>query len=188
MTTPLLHDTPRTDAAPRETLRQRARSALRSALLLLAALACGPAFAEDAKVVSDLKVSRVVKARDGADEQLLPATSVKPGDVLQYTAVYTNQSRQDVRRLVASLPIPVGTEIVEVAALPREVMASVDGKTFASMPLTRKVRRVDGSTADEPVPLGEYRYLRWPEQQLGTAKTFSTGMRVKVVSTAAAIR
>lgn len=172
-----------TDSAPRRA-RHRWLSAWRAAPVLLAAAMALPVCADSAAVASDLKVARVVRGADGA-EQLQPATFVKPGDLLQYTAVYTNQSRQGVRGLVASLPIPVGTEVADAAALPREVTASVDGKAFAGVPLTRKVRRADGRTVDEPVPLAEYRYLRWPEQQLAPTATFSTGVRVRVVATAA---
>ena len=139
------------------------------------------AAAEKATLTSELQVWNVVKKADGA-EALLPAQSVKPGDVLQYTAVYKNADSRAVSRLVASLPIPAGTELVAASALPREVQASLDGKVYAAAPLMRKVRRADGQMVDVPVPLTEYRYLRWPEQQVAAGATYSTSARVRVVS------
>ena len=142
------------------------------------------AAAEKATLTSELQVWNVVKKADGT-ETLQPAQSVKPGDVLQYTAVYKNADSRAVSRLVASLPIPAGTELVAASALPREVQASLDGKVYAATPLMRKLRRADGQMADVPVPLTEYRYLRWPEQQVAAGATFSTSARVRVVSSLA---
>ena len=139
------------------------------------------AAADKATLTSELQVWNVVKKADGA-EALLPAQSVKPGDVLQYTAVYRNADSRAVNRLVASLPIPAGTELVAASTLPRDVLASLDGKVFAAAPLMRKQRRADGQQVDVPVPLTEYRYLRWPEQQVAGGGSFSTSARVRVVS------
>lgn len=152
---------------------------------LMALLAVMPAAAaEKATLTSELQVWNVVRKADGA-EALLPAQSVKPGDVLQYTAVYRNADSRAVSRLVASLPIPAGTELVPASTLPREVLASLDGKVYAAAPLMRKLRRADGLMVDVPVPLTEYRYLRWPEQQIAAGASFSTSARVRVVSSLA---
>ena len=152
---------------------------------LMALSAVAPAAAaEKAALTSELQVWNVVRKADGA-EALLPAQSVKPGDVLQYTAVYRNADSRAVSRLVASLPIPAGTELVPASTLPREVLASLDGKVYAAAPLMRKLRRADGQLVDVPVPLTEYRYLRWPEQQIAAGASFSTSARVRVVSSLA---
>ena len=152
-------------------------------LMALSAIAPAAA-AEKAALTSELQVWNVVKKTDGA-EALLPAQSVKPGDILQYTAVYKNADSRPVSRLVASLPIPTGTELVPASTLPRDVLASLDGKVYAAAPLMRKLRRTDGQLVDVPVPLTEYRYLRWPEQQIAAGGSFSTSARVRVVSSAA---
>ena len=144
------------------------------------------AAAEKATLTSELQVWNVVKKADGA-EALLPAQSVKPGDVLQYTAVYRNADSRAVSHLVASLPIPAGTELVGASAVPREVQASLDGKVYAATPLMRKLRRADGQMVDVPVPLTEYRYLRWPEQQIAAGASFSTSARVRVVSSSVSV-
>ena len=149
-------------------------------MVSLQALAVAAA-ADKPALTSELQVWNVVKKADGG-EALLPAQSVKPGDVLQYTAVYRNADSRAVSRLIASLPIPAGTEFVGASALPREAQASLDGKVYATTPLMRKLRRADGQMADVPVPLIEYRFLRWPEQQVAAGATYSTSARVRVVS------
>ena len=147
----------------------------------LSALLSLTAHADTGKLVSQLKVWTVVKQADGA-ETLQPAETVKPGDVLQYSTVYTNPTPRAVSRLVTNLPIPVGTEWVATGTLPSTVLASLDGKVFAPVPLMRKTRRADGQWVDVPVPLNEYRSLRWPEQQLAAGSSFTTTARVRVIS------
>ncbi len=153
------------------------------ALLLFLTSLASPAFAvaDKATLTSELQVHNVVKGADGA-EVLLPALRVKPGDLLQYTAVYKNADSRAVSQLVATMPIPAGTELVAASALPREVQASLDGKVFAPVPLLRKQRRADGQMVDVAVPLNEYRTLRWPDRQLAAGATFSTSARVRVLS------
>ena len=154
---------------------------LRAWTLFLPALLSLAAHADNGPLTSELKVWNVVKQADGA-EALQPARAVKPGDVLQYSTVYTNPSQRAVSRLVTNLPIPAGTELVATGTVPSTVLASLDGKVFAPAPLMRKTRRADGQLVDVPVPLNEYRSLRWPEQQLAAGGSFTTTARVRVIS------
>ena len=149
-----------------------------SIVLLSAALT---AHADNTRLTSELKVASVVKQADGS-EALASAQSVKPGDLLQYSTVYSNPTPRAVSRLVASLPIPAGTEWVAAGTLPSTVSASLDGAVFAPVPLMRKTRRADGQWVEVAVPLAEYRALRWPEQQLAAGASFTTTARVRVIS------
>lgn len=158
---------------------------LHALTLLLSAVLSLAAHADAGNLTSQLKVWSVVKQSDGA-ETLQPAQTVKPGDLLQYSTVYTNPSQRAVSRLVTNLPIPVGTEWVATGTVPSTVLASLDGKVFAPVPLMRKTRRADGQWVDVPVPLNEYRSLRWPEQQLAAGASFTTTARVRVISAATA--
>ena len=157
----------------------------RASTMFLSAVLSLAAHADNGNLTSELKVWSVVKQADGA-ETLQPAQTVKPGDMLQYVAVYMNSGHRPVTRLLASLPIPAGTELVGASAVPREVQASIDGKVYAAVPLLRKARRADGQLVDVPVPLAEYRHLRWPEQQVAAGASFTTSARVRVVSASAA--
>ncbi len=155
--------------------------------LLMSALLSMSAHADNGALTSELKVWTVVKQADGA-EALQPARAVKPGDLLQYATVYTNPGKQAVTHLVTQLPIPAGTEWVGASAVPSVVLATLDGKVYAPVPLLRKTRRADGQMVEVPVPLAEYRALRWPEQQLAAGATFTTIARVRVVNGAAPIQ
>ena len=132
-------------------------------IVLLSAGLSLAAHADNTKLTSELKVSSVVKQADGS-EALAPAQTVKPGDLLQYSTVYTNPTPRAVSQLVTNLPIPAGTEWVATGTLPSTVSASLDGKVFA------------------PVPLAEVRSLRWPEQQLAAGASFTTTARVRVIA------
>jgi hypothetical protein len=165
-------------------LLRRIDKALRCTVMLMSAWFCLPAWAADADVSIELTAWAVGRGDDGK-ERLSAADRVKPGELLQYRAVYTNHGRQQVRNLVASLPIPVGTELIEAPGLLPATTASIDGKVFAATPLMRKVRAADGRMVDEPVPLAEYRVLRWPQHDLASNTTFSVGARVRVVAATA---
>ena len=95
---------------------------------------------------------------------------------------YRNDGKQAVKRLAATLPVPLCTEFVGASAVPDNVQASVGGQVFEPVPLMRKVKRPDGQVVDAPVPLAEYRALRWPERELAAGTTYVTSVRVRVTS------
>jgi len=105
---------------------------------------------------------KVLKAADGK-ESLVDAATVKPGDVVEYRAVYTNKADVAVKNLAGELPIPEGLEYLPKSATPGAflVQAATRNGVFGAEPL---VRQVAGKT--EPVPYSEYRMLRWNLGQL----------------------
>ena len=141
------------------------------------------AAAQAQPVASELTIARVVVQPDGS-QRLAPASEVGPGDLLQYTSAYRNTGQHTVRRLAATLPIPLGTEFVGASAVPRHVLASLGGQVFEPVPLMRKVKQPDGQVVDTPVPLAEYRALRWPEHELAAGATYVTSVRVRVIAAA----
>ncbi|HZZ95011.1 MAG TPA: hypothetical protein VFE23_20800 [Usitatibacter sp.] len=148
--------------------------------ILALVLACGAAYAQDKQPLeSTLEQHRVVKAGDGT-EKLEPAAAVKPGDVIEYDAIYRNTGHAPLSGVTATLPIPSNTEFVAGSAKPSNAKASVDGRAFADMPLVRKVVR-DGRSIEEQVPVREYRYLRWYPGELGGDKSVKFSARVRVL-------
>ena len=63
-----------------------------------------------------------------------------------------------MNKLVATLPIPEGLEYLPKTVRPAPALASLDGKTFAPMPLKRKVRLADGREVEREVAASEYRF------------------------------
>jgi uncharacterized repeat protein (TIGR01451 family) len=126
-----------------------------------------------------LESRKVVRAADG-QESFVPATTAKPGDVIEYIATYRNAARAPVSGLEATIPVPGNTEFVPGSAKPATAKASVDSRTWGAMPLKRKVLR-DGREIEEQVPFREYRYLRWYPGQLGGEKSMTFTARVRVV-------
>ena len=173
-----------------------AKTALAVAAVLLAQLASSQALAQalaqplkpntlgGAAPVSalapntQLVMSRVVQL--AGVETLSAVTSVQPGDVLHYTATFSNPGTSSLRDVVASMPVPIGTQWLPSSAQPAQVQASVDGKHFARMPLLRTQRLPDGRTVDVPVPVAEIRFLRWPATTLAAGERFATSLRVRV--------
>jgi len=162
------------------------RAVFRLSLGLGIALSVGLAAAQDAStavavdqkksVTVALAQSKVVTDAKGK-EQLVAADSVKPGDVLEYTATYTNHTGKTVTGLMANLPIPEGLEYLPKTAKPGATLvkaATRDG-AFAAEPL---MRIVNGKS--EPVPYNEYRSLRWTLGQLPANGSTAVTARAKV--------
>lgn len=130
-------------------------------------------------VETRLEARKVVAAADGK-ESFAPAGEARPGDVIEYVATYRNTTRQPVRNLDGTLPIPQQTEFLPGSQKPAQANASLDGLAYAPLPLTRKVQR-DGMTVDEAVPARDYRFLRWHADVLGAEKSVTFTARVRVL-------
>jgi len=134
-------------------------------------------------VTNTLSVHRIVAAAAG-EEVSEPANTAKPGDLLEYVAVFHNQGASTARGLRATLPLPLGTEFVPGSARPGAVLASIDGTTFAPLPLKRLVKDADGTSREELVPAREYRFLRWSPTDLAASGELSVSARVTVAAPA----
>src|ERR1700687_5386692 len=159
----------------------------RAPLLLLAAALglAGSAWAQPAQITSELRVERV-ETVDGKTV-FKPAQVSKPGDVLEYRVKYTNRSASAATGLVANLPIPAGTTLVARSELPPGVLASTAGALTitapalsAPPPLMRAVGQPDGSERQVPVPIEEYRALRWNLGTLAAGQSEQVQARVRV--------
>ena len=146
------------------------------------AAAANPAAATTANkgpVTINLTQQKVVPGADGK-ETLADASRVKPGDMVEYRATYSVQGQKGVRNLVATLPIPKGMDFTNTGTLPAAPLASLDEKTYAPMPLKRKVRDAKGVEQEVSVPLSEYRSLRWRVAELNPGQNFVAAARVRV--------
>ena len=115
----------------------------------------------DGSVRIALTAQRIVSDRNGKD-MFIEAREARPGDVVEYRAVYRNQGKQAVHNVLAILPVPANSmSYVPASASPHQVWASLDGKQFAVVPLMRVTLLPDGKREPRPVPVSEYRFLRW---------------------------
>ena len=115
---------------------------------------------------------KVVDSKGNA--QFKAADSIKPQDVIEYRATYTNNTTHSIKSLKATLPIPADTQYLG-NSLPSGALASTDGVNFAAMPLKKKV---DGKLVN--VPLKEYRALQWQIMELPAKKTVTVSAQTKV--------
>ncbi|MGC3982392.1 MAG: hypothetical protein QM808_14175 [Steroidobacteraceae bacterium] len=126
-------------------------------------------------------VARRVETLANGKEQFKTAEQAHPGDLIEYQATYTNRGNAAARNMAATLPVPAtGLEYLTDSAAPKAVLASVDGKTFSPMPLTRVIKQANGQSITQVIPTTEYRYLRWNVGELpaGSSITVSARMRV----------
>lgn len=150
-----------------------------AALLLSAFLT-----AQQAQAAGSLNVvleSYKVVSSDNGKQELLAAGTAKPGDVIEYRAIYHNESAQPLHNIVATLPIPAsGVDYLPDATAMRTAQASLDGKTFSPMPLKRMVTLANGKRAEQNVPMNEYRFLRWTLGDLPAGASKSVSARVRI--------
>jgi uncharacterized repeat protein (TIGR01451 family) len=153
------------------------------ALFLLAILAAGASLATASDPLTNtLSVHRIVGA--AAAETREPASTARPGDVLEYVAEFRNTGSSTARGLSATLPLPAGTEFLPGSQHPANARGSVDGVSFDALPLKRIVKQADGSLREELVPAREYRFLRWPASDLAAGAALSVSARVTVATAA----
>lgn len=144
-----------------------------------ASLLIGPlAFAQAPAVSSSLTAQRVDMVEGKA--VLKPLTEAKPGDVIEYAGTYRNAGKSAVDKLQATVPVPVGTTYIASSAVPAAAMASTDGSRFEAMPLMRTVRQANGVERSVPVPLADYRALRWDIGALAPSGANVVSLRVRV--------
>jgi uncharacterized repeat protein (TIGR01451 family) len=145
-------------------------------------LSCALVFAADNGVSAELRAFKVVATANGP--ALVATTEALPGDTIEYQVTYRNSAASPARDVLATLPVPSGgMAYVAGSAAPAKVMASLDGKQYAPVPLTRTVVR-DGKQVTETVPAAEYRFLRWQLGELapGRSATVSSRMRLEGAS------
>ena len=150
-----------------------------AAILVFAAIPLHAQKAASEPLRITLEGRKVVRAADGR-ESFVPADAARPGDVIEYAATYRNTTREAMRDLEATLPIPAHTELVPGSARPSAVRASLDAREFAVPPLKRRTV-IDGRETLEAVPYREYRFLRWQPMQLAAEASMTFTARVRVL-------
>ncbi len=136
------------------------------------------ALAQSPEVKVTLTGQRVLS--ENGKETFASAEKAGPGDIVQYEAVYRNEGKAAARSVVATVPIPAAMALVADSAQPAAPEASLDGKTFSPTPLTREVKNAAGALEKQPVPLAEYRALRWSIAELAPAATATFRLRAQV--------
>ncbi|MFN8586648.1 MAG: hypothetical protein U0704_02515 [Candidatus Eisenbacteria bacterium] len=163
----------------------------RGLLAVLAAVSSfGPAMAQTGtNPVHVALTAQRVQVVNG-HETLVAADQAKPGETLVYRVTCSNDGRETVKSVMATLPIPSGLEYLPRTAAPAVVQASLDGRTFAPVPLVRRTRDANGREVVVEVPASEYRFLRWSVGTLApkASRTVTARARVAPAQVAALTR
>ena len=156
------------------------KSQWKTGLLAVAALLLAVNASAETKVSKDpvsveLKTYLVSASADGKSTAKL-VTKVKPNDIIEYRATYTNNTSGKIKNLAATLPIPAETQFL-AKSQPENAQASTDGTNFAPMPLKRK----EGNQMVN-VPLKDYRALRWTIAELPAGKSVTVSAQTRINS------
>ncbi len=160
------------------------------AILRLAALAAGLALATPALAAPKITYT-IAQLKEVAEQQggvrttrLVPATSVAPGDVVEYVLAYRNEGDAPATDANIDDAIPKGTTYVANSAAGEgaEVGFSSDGgKTFApAVKLTYEYRLPSGAVERRVATPAEYTHVRWTVKQVPPGATGKVSFRVKV--------
>lgn len=134
--------------------------------------ATGSAAAVTSKITAAL-----VSVDANGQETLAPVnanTRLQSGNVLEYHAYFTNTNKDRVRKMTVTVGIPEQVELLRVVS-PEFPLGSVDGNTFARMPLQGVI---DGTRQE--IPLKFYKGVRWDIEGLGLNETTVVKYRAKV--------
>ena len=134
------------------------------------------------EVTVQLTASRIVKSAQGK-ESVVSGESAKPGEIIEYRAIYKNSGKATARDVVATLPIPVEMEFVPATASPAAASSTTDGTTYSRIPLKRKVKLAGGAVVQREVPVDEYRAIRWELKDLAPAASVTVSARMKIKAT-----
>ena len=149
---------------------------LGAATLILAVNVFAETKAVKDPVSVELKTYLISGNADGKQSAAKLVTKVKPNDVIEYRATYTNNTSGKIKNLAATLPIPAETQFL-AKSQPENAQASTDGTNFAPMPLKRK----EGNQMVN-VPLKDYRALRWTIAELPAGKSVTVSAQTRVSS------
>lgn len=136
-----------------------ASTARKMGLCLCAALSLGGATSAQAQAValnSTVSVERRTQTTAGEKVEWAVAETVVPGDKLQFSIIYHNETSDIVSNFVINNPVSANVTVTDLAA---DQMVSVDGgKTFATLDRLT-VNGPDGN----PVPATpeQVTHLRW---------------------------
>lgn len=125
----------------------------------------------------------MVDPKSGA-ETFVAADRINGKEVVEYRVKYRNVSNNTVEKLTAVLPIPTGVDYLPASEQPAGAFASVDGKTYAAIPLKKQIKNTKGTLVEVLVPYTEYRFLQWSVGDLlaDSSKTVSARVKMSAVS------
>ena len=142
-----------------------------SALLFLP---CNNIYANSNALNAQMSVFQIVDPAKNIKKQLKATDQVKPNHVLEYRVDYSNNSANSLKNLKLNLPLPNSVSYIG-QSYPKDTYASLDGKIFAKVPLTRVE---NGKKVN--VPLREYRVLQWNVSELKPKQKISVSAQVRV--------
>lgn len=128
-------------------------------------------------LVAQLKAWKIV-VKDGKESRVA-TDRLDAGEIMEYQAIYKNNSSKTLRGIQATLPIPKGLVLLPGTVTPKGALASIDGKKYSAIPLRHTVQ-VDGVAKEVPVPYSAYRSLRWSIAGLKPKQSVTVSARVKL--------
>nr|WP_317200787.1 hypothetical protein [uncultured Psychrobacter sp.] len=129
------------------------------------------------QAVNTTVTAALVGVDANGQETLIPVdanTRLQAGNILEYQGYFTNNNADRVRKMTVTMSIPEQVEMIRVVA-PEFPYGSVDGNTFARMPLRSRVNNQLVEVAPK-----YYKAVRWDIEDVGLNDTVMVKYRAKV--------
>lgn len=140
--------------------------------VLIPFLLAVPAYATPI-IVSNLSAGLVQTTDKG--QVIAPVSALKPGEIVAYTAVYSNKGDAAAGNMEVKLPVPEGTVYLRDGTQPAGALASSNGSDFAPIP--------PAGSKDEAKVLASYRDIEWSIGTLSPGQSKTVRIFVKVLPT-----
>ena len=120
-------------------------------------------------LVNELTAYKVVVV--DRKETFVKLDRVKSGDIIEYRISLTNNSKEEIKNIKPTIPVPDGTFFLDDYVNPSKIYVSLDGKNFKLAPLYVDKKLVD------PI---FYKFIKWNIDSLKSGEKVVLKMRVKV--------
>lgn len=144
---------------------------MKQSFLLVCFLLVGVLFSTASPLAVELKAFAVEEV-PGAEPVLTQTEVVKPGQLIEYQAVFTNISDGALNGVAPEIPIPAGMTVILQSIDPDEYLLSADSIHFAKGPL------LDAS--GKPLGAELIRSVRWNPVKLDAGSKLTRRLRAKV--------
>lgn len=131
----------------------------------------GVAFCAASPLAVELKAFAVEDV-PGGKPKLTAVEVVKPGQLIEYQAVFTNVSDKALNGVAPEIPVPTGMTLVLESIDPEEYTLSTNGTLFVKGPLL--------DATGKPLGAEHVRSVRWAPAKLEAGSAITTRLRARV--------
>lgn len=132
-------------------------------------------------LISELSAYRFLEDGSLFDEALSAASSITPGDSIEYRLYYRNDNDTPIRNLKPQLPVPSGLSYLSGSENRKLTGVSLTNEPqFQPLPAFKAITDENGKQVRAKAMPEDYRVLQWTVAQLNPGEEIVLTVRMKV--------